>query len=65
MTNYHYTKLAYNLSMAVNGELHIKAGRILDMLDDDNKFEYLYHHVTEIYNNAQKNAKYMEYINDM
>lgn len=51
--------------MAINAELHVKAGRILDLLEDDNKFEYLYHHITEIYNNAQKNAKYMEYINDM
>lgn len=65
MTNFHYTKLSYSLSMAINAELRIKVSRILDMLEDDSKYEYYFHQIAEIYNSAVKNAKYMEYINDM
>lgn len=43
MTSFHYTKLSYSLSMAINAELHIKVSRILDMLEDDNKYEYYFH----------------------
>lgn len=42
MTSFHYTKLSYVLSCAVNAELNINVDRILSIAEDHTKFNYYY-----------------------
>lgn len=53
LTSYHYTKLSYALSTAVNAELNIKVDRVLQITEDETKFNYYYHQISEIYRNAE------------